>query len=332
MRAKGKKKAKPVPSRGFATRAMVPVLLFAAVVCLGALAASIHNQSPSPAVKQPLPRKPTDARDLKSSAEYPNVKGLKGFVPYTLTPTGSFPHDETCFTQGLLYKDGYLYESAGLYDKSDIRRVDAATGEVLQKVPMGKEYFGEGLTEVVLDGRPEFWQLTWHEKVIVAYEATPEMRYIRTMKNLPRTTTGELWGICNNGTHLFVTDGSEKLEVWSIAEEPKRVAVLTVLEETPQGERKPRKRLNELECLPPASPDQGWTDLLLNVWYSDEILRVSGTTGAVLERFDLSGIYKRTSQHDVLNGIAYDAATQALYITGKLWSKMYTYKLSHATD
>ncbi|GAA4469391.1 hypothetical protein GCM10023093_28810 [Nemorincola caseinilytica] len=226
-----------------------------------------------------------------------------------------YPHDTKAFTEGLEYIDGVLYESVGRYGRSDIRKVDAVTGKVLQQTKMEDRYFGEGLT--VMNGK--IYQLTYREGKGFVYD-------LATMKKVSTFDfpTQEGWGMTNNGTHLIFSDGSNKLYFMDPAS-MKVVKQLSVTDE--QG---PVNRINELELI------NGY--IYANQWQADLILKIDTTTGRVTARADLStirmqgGIPPNANDEEApetMNGIAYDAKGNRIFVTGKNWPKMFVVKLDN---
>lgn len=213
----------------------------------------------------------------------------------------SHPHDPGAFTQGLLWKDGQLYESTGLNGRSSLRRVDLATGKVAQQVAVPEQYFAEGLALV----GDRLYQLTWQSHAGFIYD-------LADLKQEDGFTfEGEGWGLCYDGQRLLRSDGSADLIFHDPAdfEETGRVTV------TLGGE--PQERINELECVDGA--------VYANVWQTDRILRIDPRSGAVTAEIDASGLLSADERAaaDVLNGIAYDADAQRFFITGKLWPKLF---------
>lgn len=213
----------------------------------------------------------------------------------------SYPHDPTAFTQGLLFHQGALFESTGRYGESSVRRVELETGRVTARSDVGDQYFAEGLT--LHGGR--FYQLTWREGVGFLYDASLT----------PRGTfpfTGEGWGLTSDGTSLIVSDGSNVLRFLDPAtyQETGQVQV------TDGGE--PVQMLNELEWI----GGEVWA----NVWHDKRIARIDPRTGQVRGWLDLSQIIptpRPTDGEAVLNGIAHDAATGRIFVTGKLWPELF---------
>ena len=219
----------------------------------------------------------------------------------------TYPHDPNAFTQGLVYVDGYLYESTGRNGKSSLRMVDLYTGRVLQHYDLSSEYFGEGLT----DWSSDLVQLTW--------KAGQGFIYDRFSFTLKRTFpySGEGWGLTHDSKHLILSDGSSVLRFLDsqLFAETKRLPVS-------DENGRPLKNLNELEYV------RG--EIYANVWQSDQIVRISPRTGKVLGRIDLTGLMKRSELSDpdaVLNGIAYDSKGDRLFVTGKLWPRLFEIKV-----
>jgi glutaminyl-peptide cyclotransferase len=214
-----------------------------------------------------------------------------------------YPHDRRAFTQGLAYVDGVLYEGTGLYGESTVRRVDLATGEVLQAVRLSKEYFGEGIA--VLGDR--IYQLTWENGVcIVLDRETFELQEAFTYQT-------EGWGLTTDGERLIMSDGTNRLFI----RDPETFAELDTIDVF-DGPRA-ISNLNELEIVD--------GEIWANVWQTDRIVRIDPETGHVTGWIDLSGLLseKDRERHpvDVLNGIAYDPETDRLFVTGKLWPKLF---------
>lgn len=219
-----------------------------------------------------------------------------------------FPHDPKAFTQGLIYKDGHLYESTGLNGRSSLRMVDLTSGQVLQQHDVPAEYFGEGLT----DWGSTLIQLTWlaHKGFV----------YDRFSFSLLRTFPyeGEGWGLTHDSTQLIMSDGSSYLRFL----DPNSFRELRRLRVTDEKGHAIDK-LNELEFI------RG--EIYANIWETDKIARISPRTGKVLGWLDLSGIIDKRELEGsgaVLNGIAYDDAGDRLFVTGKLWPKLFEIKLA----
>lgn len=217
----------------------------------------------------------------------------------------TYPHDPGAFTQGLIYLDGHLYESTGLNGRSSLRMTDLATGKVMQKQIVPAQYFAEGMTN--FGGK--LYQLTWQSGKAFVYDRFS----FRLLAE--HTYTGEGWGLTNDGKRLIMSDGSAKIRFIN----PTNFAVMSTITVTDAG--RPVDRLNELEFV------RG--EIYANIWQTDLIARISPTTGQVLGWIDLSGILPPNDAQgvDVLNGIAYDAKTDRLFVTGKLWPKIFEIKI-----
>ncbi len=217
-----------------------------------------------------------------------------------------YPHDRDAFTQGLEFRAGFLYEATGLNGRSTLRKVKLETGEVLQQTSLPPQYFGEGITVI----NQQIIRLTWRSEIGFVYEQN-SFRQLRAF-NYP----GEGWGLANDGTQIYMSDGSADIRVWDPAtlQEKRRFTVRD------RGE--PVKDLNELEWV------RG--EIYANVWQTDRIVRISPAQGRVLGWVDLSGLLSaadRAEHVDVLNGIAYDSLGDRLFVTGKLWPKLFEIKL-----
>jgi glutamine cyclotransferase len=223
----------------------------------------------------------------------------------------SYPHDAQAFTQGLVYADGHLYESTGLQGHSSLRMVDVETGRVLQELAVPSQYFAEGLAA----WGSTLVQLTWQSHTAFVYDRF-SFRELRT-----ESYTGEGWGLTADGKQLILSDGTAELRFLDPAtfHELRRVTV--------KDHGRPVKELNELEFV------KG--EIYANVWYSDRIARISPVSGKVLGWIDLSGLLPRSERNDgeaVLNGIAYDAAHDRLFVTGKLWPRLFEIKVMKSRD
>ena len=230
-----------------------------------------------------------------------------GVPTYTYTVINTYPHDSGAYTQGLQYVDGVLYEGTGLYNPaSTLRKVELETGAVLQSIDIGR-FFGEGIT-VVGD---EIYQLTWLDKFGFVWNKSD----FQELRRFTYPTQG--WGLTYDGTELIMSDGTANLYFRDPATfaETRRV---TVRDEN--GD--PVTLLNELEYI--------GTEVFANVWKTDLIVRISPADGDVVGWVDLSGLSPIVGPpgERVLNGIAYDAAGDRLFVTGKLWPQLYEIELS----
>lgn len=229
-----------------------------------------------------------------------------GFCDCSFEVVQEFPHDGTAFTQGLLFADGVFYEGTGLYGQSSLRIVTIDTGVPRLTVPLDASLFGEGIALV----NNEIIQLTWKAETALRYEkstltGTGQFEY-----------AGEGWGLCYDGVSLIMSDGSDQISFRN----PQTFAVERSITVTDLNGAV--SRLNELEYI------NG--QIFANVWMSDRIVRIDPLTGEVVGNIDLKGLLpdeERIPGTDVLNGIAYDAVNDRLFVTGKRWPKVYEIKL-----
>lgn len=218
-----------------------------------------------------------------------------------------YPHQPDAFTEGLVYADGGLYESTGLQGRSQIRRLDLKTGGVRRVRNLDARFFGEGLTA----WGPDLIQLTWHAGVAFVYDRTTFARR-RVLRY-----AGEGWGLTGDGRHLVMSDGTATLRLLD------PVTLRPTGRVTVHDGDTPVTNLNELEYV----RGRIWA----NVWKSDRIAAIDPASGAVTAWIDLSGLLggdDRRRYVDVLNGIAYDAAGNRLFVTGKLWPKLFEIKVA----
>jgi glutamine cyclotransferase len=231
----------------------------------------------------------------------------KESVPeYTYFIVGSIPHDHNAFTQGLVYDAGYIYESTGRRGHSTLRKVDIKDGAVLKQSKLADHFFGEGLT--IFNNR--IIQVTWQQYTGFVYD---KESLIKTEEFYYNT---EGWGLTHDGRFLIMSDGSEKLyylhpETYALE---KQIAVCENSE--------PVSNLNELEFV------RG--QIYANIFGTNRIARIDPLSETISGWIDLSGLYELLEQNypvDVLNGIAYDAENDRLFVTGKLWPKIFQIKL-----
>lgn len=234
-----------------------------------------------------------------------------GYVVHAATPTYSYeikhiyPHDTEAFTEGLVFKDGYLYESTGLNGKSTISKKELKTGKALMKVDVPADYFGEG---IAIFGN-ELFALTWKNHVGFVYD-------LKTFKIKRKFDyPGEGWGMTSDSVHIYASDGSSIIRVL----DPKTMQEVRRISVTFEG--KEITRLNELEWV------EG--EIYSNVWGSNFIVRINPLTGQVTGVINLTGIIDLPLRHvdDVLNGIAYDSKQKRLYVTGKRWPSLFEIEL-----
>jgi glutamine cyclotransferase len=214
----------------------------------------------------------------------------------------TYPHDRNAFTQGLLYRDGFLYEGTGLNGRSTLRKVRLETGEVLEQQALANQYFGEGIT----DWGRTLLQLTWQSQIGFVFD-------LGTF-NVTRTFSyeGEGWGLTHDVSTLILSDGTSRLRFFDPSTF-EQIGSYTVRDGST-----PVAHLNELEYV------RG--EIYANVWQTDRVVRIALSTGQVIGWIDLAGLLTesdKTAPIDVLNGIAYDAQTDRLFVTGKLWPKLF---------
>jgi glutamine cyclotransferase len=226
---------------------------------------------------------------------------------YAFVVKQAYPHDPQAFTQGLYYKDGYLYEGTGLKGQSSIRKVQLETGKVLQKRDLAEEFFGEGIAPV----GNEIVGLTWTSHVGFIYDA-------KTFAMKRRFNyAGEGWGLASDGANVYMSDGTPTIRVL----DPKTLAETRRIQVSAEG--RPIPNLNELEAV------EG--QLFANIWGTDVIARIDPADGKVVGWIDLTGLkdpqWKGMGTDDVLNGIAYDPKKRRLFVTGKHWPKLFEIEL-----
>ena len=225
---------------------------------------------------------------------------------YTYKVVNTYPHDQSAFTEGLVFEDGVLYEGTGLHEYSTLRRVELETGEILQSCELPSQFFGEGVT---LYGN-KIIQLTWQSHIGFVYD-----KY--TFKLLKKFNyPDEGWGITHNGKHLIVSDGTETLHFL----DPETFKEISKIEVS--ANNIPVTRINELEYI------QG--EIYANIWQTERIARIYPLTGHVTGWIDLKGILSpedNSETVDVLNGIAYDAENDRLFVNGKFWPKLFEIEL-----
>jgi glutaminyl-peptide cyclotransferase len=256
---------------------------------LGILSATVIAWAPAPSLRSVANQPPDPA--LIPPALFAHVDVL-----------GAYPHDTNAFTEGLVwYSDGF-FESTGLNGESTLRQVAFPSSEVTRSVPLSNKYFGEGLTLV----DDHLVQLTWQNQLGLIYDRDsfdPRGTF---------TYGSEGWGLTYDGTSLIRSDGTPTLTFL----DPASYQTTRTLPVTLDG--KPVEMLNELEWI------RG--EIWANVWQTDLIVQIDPSSGVVTGVLDMTGLYpaeRRPDRDDVLNGIAYDASTDRIFITGKRWPNLY---------
>jgi len=237
---------------------------------------------------------------LLGIAHQPAVSGAGGAPIWRHEVVRSFPHDPEAFTQGLVFRDGFLYESTGRNGQSSLRKVEIDTGKVVQRVGIGRQYFAEGLAA----WGSQLVQLSWDTNIGWVYDRA-SFKQLRTF-----TYNGEGWGLADDGKRLVMSDGSAELRFLNpeTFAETGRVRVLDGAAAV--------EKLNELEVV------KG--EIFANVWLTDRIAVIAPDSGRVVAWLDLKGLMPAQGDRDaVLNGIAYDAARDRLFVTGKLWPRIF---------
>jgi glutaminyl-peptide cyclotransferase len=218
----------------------------------------------------------------------------------------SYPHDPRAFTQGLFWLDGHLYESTGLVGQSTLRKVRLADGAVLQTQAVGKPFFGEGS----VNWGSEIISLTWQEQVGFRWDL--KTLALKSSFKYP----GEGWGLTQDGKSLIMSDGTPFLRFL----EPRTFREIRRVRVTAEG--RPVASLNEIEFV------KG--EVLANIWQTPLIARIDPKSGVVKGWIDLRGlpdVQRRPNTDSVPNGIAYDAKADRLFVTGKLWPRLYEVRL-----
>ncbi|HEX7174475.1 MAG TPA: glutaminyl-peptide cyclotransferase [Pyrinomonadaceae bacterium] len=247
------------------------------------------------------------ARSGATSNSMSNDGTTRQLPVYGYEVVNSWPHDREAFTQGLVFHEGALIESTGQYGESSLRRVELQTGRVLQKTDVPPQFFAEGATLL----RGKLYQLTWTTERGFVYDPatlkkTGEFRY-----------SGEGWGLTHDGESLILSDGTNQIRFLN----PDTFAVSRTINVFDRG--RPVREINELEYV------KG--EIYANVWKTDRVARIDPQTGALKGWIDLKGIIstaERSGDTDaVLNGIAYDERGDRLFVTGKLWPKLFEIRL-----
>jgi glutamine cyclotransferase len=221
---------------------------------------------------------------------------------YTYKIKNSWPHDRRAYTQGLIFLDGILWESTGQYGASSLRKVELKTGKVIKQISVPGKYFAEGMTVF----HNKVFQLTWQEHKGFIYDPAT------FQKQGEFSYTGEGWGLTHNSESLIMSDGTDQIRFL----DPSTLQTTRTINVTDRGA--PVDQLNELEYID--------GEIYANIYQTDRIARIEPETGRVLGWIDLTGLLAakdRTGEEDVLNGIAYDETGKRLFVTGKMWPKLF---------
>jgi glutamine cyclotransferase len=223
-------------------------------------------------------------------------------VLYRARVIASYPHDPGAFTQGLLFHDGYFWESTGHYGQSSLRRVELPSGAVLARRELPANIFAEGLAR----WGDELIQLTWTNRIGFVY-TLEDLRPVKMFR-----LGGEGWGLTHDGRQLIMSNGSAEL----IFLDPQSYTEVRRLPVHDRGQ--PVQQLNELEYI----KGQIWA----NVWMTDRIAIISPEDGRLMAWLDLEGLLPAAERQPAvaeLNGIAYDAQNDRIFVTGKYWPKIF---------
>lgn len=228
-------------------------------------------------------------------------------ITYTYHVVNTYPHDTSAFTEGLIFNDGFLYESTGLYGSSSLRQVNLTSGNPLKQYSLTSQYFGEGLTAV----NNSLIQLTWQEHIGFVYEKET----FAIQGNFSYATEG--WGLTYDGNNLIMSDGSDNLYFINPAtfEKIGQIVVRDGNQSIPN--------LNELEYV------NG--DIYANIWHDQKIAIIDAQTGQITGYINLAGLYQTSDPEAVLNGIAYDQQNNRLFVTGKDWPYLYQITITPKT-
>jgi glutaminyl-peptide cyclotransferase len=251
------------------------------------------------------------AMDATPRNAAPAAAAVRQATPvYGFDVVHEYPHDPQAFTQGLIFRDGYLYESTGQLGHSTLRKVELETGKVIERRRVDDKYFAEGLT----DWGSRLVQLTWQSNIGFVYD-------LATFKPLSTFSyRGEGWGLTHDDRRLIMSDGTSNLRFLDpdSLQEQSRVGV--------KDGAVAIQALNELEFV------KGL--VYANVWLTDQIAIIRPESGEVTGWVNLAGLLRpssRTGGEDVLNGIAYDAAADRLFVTGKYWPKLFEIRVRTST-
>ena len=244
--------------------------------------------------------------DQETSRELQTIRVPRRVSVFSYEIVRVYPHDRGAFTQGLVYHNGFLYESTGLEGQSSLRKVDLTTGQVLKQKNIARPYFAERLA--IMQGRA--FQLTWLSEQGFVYDLE-SFDQVKTFSYL-----GQGWGLTNDAHSLIMSNGSNTISF----RDPETLAIqrsVSVLENS-----QPLNNLNELEYI------NG--EIFANVWQTNRIVRIDPATGNLRSWIDMSGLLTAEDRQlpvDVLNGIAFDPATGRIFVTGKLWPKLFEIKV-----
>ncbi|MDQ1610137.1 MAG: glutaminyl-peptide cyclotransferase [Pyrinomonadaceae bacterium] len=267
---------------------------------MGTTAANTGRQSPPAAID------PTGQKTAIQPASHGQTSGAvtptQDIPTYSYKIKNSWPHDTRAYTQGLIFHDGILWESTGQYGASSLRKVELKTGKVIKQISVPRTYFAEGMTVF----HNKVFQLTWQEHKGFIYDPAT------FQKQGEFDYTGEGWGLTHDGASLIMSDGTDQIRFL----DPATLKTTRTINVKDRGE--PIDQLNELEYID--------GEIYANIYQTDRIARIEPKTGRIIGWIDLTGLLAlkdRTGGEDVLNGIAYDEAGKRLFVTGKMWPKLF---------
>jgi len=282
--------------------------LFACVLLITGCSSGIETTAANAGRQTPAANDPsgqnaaTHNANAGQTSEAATAATLREVPTYTYKIKNSWPHDRRAYTQGLIFLDGILWESTGQYGASSLRKVELKTGKVIKHISVPKDYFAEGMT--VLHNK--VFQLTWQEHKGFIYDPTT------FQKQGEFSYTGEGWGLTHDGESLIMSDGTDQIRFL----DPSNFKITRTVNVTDRGA--PVDQLNELEYID--------GEIYANIYMTDRIARIEPKTGNILGWIDLTGLLAskdRKGGEDVLNGIAYDEAGKRLFVTGKMWPKLF---------
>ena len=229
----------------------------------------------------------------------------------TYKVVATYPHLTSSYTEGFFYLNGLFYEGTGIQGHSALLAIDPATGSISQHRDLPPQYFGEG----IVDWGPNLYEWTWKSHICFVFDRF-SLQPIRQF-----TYTGEGWGMTRTSTELITSDGTATLRFRN----PATFAEIRHI--TVKDAGRPIQLLNELEYIP---NHQGGGEIYANVWHTDRIARISPRDGHVIAWIDLAGLLppsQKLNEEAVLNGIAYDAQHDRLFVTGKQWPTVFEIKV-----
>ena len=260
------------------------------------------GQQPTAAANPPIEQK-TQTANSHAATQAETAPTTGEIAPtYSYKVKNTWPHDRRAYTQGLIFLDGILWESTGQYGASSLRKVELKTGKVIKQISVPRQYFAEGMTVF----HNKVFQLTWQEQKGFIYD--PET----FQKQSEFTYSGEGWGLTHDGQSLIMSDGTNQIRFL----DPSTFKTTRTISVFERGV--PVDKLNELEYID--------GEIYANIWQTDRIVRIDPKAGKILGWIDLTGLLKtkdRSGEEDVLNGIAYDEAGKRLFVTGKMWPKLF---------